>query len=117
MNKLVISSSSNIKGRRFEASLMTHIVLIRLPHLYVYDMCTGALHISSPVANRSIMDLAATVQKNKDTPKAIMVKHALSGADTVTSTFNVGKHLARKTLETTNPETFPIAGDLHADLD
>ena len=52
-------------------------------------MCTRALHMSSPLANRSIVDLVATVQKNKDTPKAIRVMPALSGADTVTATYNV----------------------------
>ena len=69
------------------------------------------------MANRSIVDLVATVQKNKDTLKAILVMHALSGADTVTATYNVGKQLARKALETTNPEKLSIAGDVQADLD
>ena len=94
---------------------MTH-VLILLPHLYVYHMCTRALHMSSPVANRSIVDMGATVQENKDTPKAILAMPTLSGADTVTATYNVGKQLARKALETTNPEKLSIAGDLQADI-
>ena len=96
--------------------MMTH-VLILLPHLYVYHMCTRALHMSSTVANRSIVDLGATVQKVKDTTNAIQVMHALSGADTVIATYNVGKQLARKALETTNLEKLLIAGDLQADLD
>ena len=70
-----------------------------------------------PMANRAIVDLAAIVQKNKDTPKDIMVMHARSGADTGTATYNMGKQLARKALETTNPEKLSIAGDLQADLD
>ena len=60
--------------------------------------------MNSPVANRSIVDLGATVQKHKDTPKAILVMHALSGADT--------KQLALNALETTNPEQLFIAGEL-----
>ena len=67
--------------------------------------------------NRSIVVLGTTVQKNKDTPKAILVMHALSGADSVTANYNVVKQLARKGLETTNPEKLSIAGDLQADLD
>ena len=43
--------------------------------LYVYHTCTRALHMSSPVANRSIVDLGATVQKNKGKPNAILVMH------------------------------------------
>ena len=52
-----------------------------------------------PVANRSIVSLEATVQKNKDTTKAILVMHALTLADTVTATYNVGKQLARNAME------------------
>ena len=73
--------------------------------------------MSCPVATRSIVDLGAIFQKNKDTPKAIVVMHTLSGAGTVTATYNVGKQLAREALETTNPEKLSIAGDLQADLD
>ena len=73
--------------------------------------------MSAPLAYRSIVDLVATVQKNKDTPKVIPVMHALAGADTVTAIYNVGKQLERKALETTNPEKLSIAGDLQTDLD
>ena len=79
-------------------------------------MCTRALHMCSPVANRSIVDLGSTVQKNKDTLNAILLMYALSGADTVTATDNVGKQLARKAFETTNPEKLSIAGDIQADI-
>ena len=109
MKKLITSSSSNIKGRRFEASMMTH-VLILLPHFYVYHTCTRALHMSSPVANRSIVDLGSTVQKNKDTPNAILVMHALSGDDTVTTTYNVGKELAPKPLKQPPQKSCPSLG-------
>ena len=80
-------------------------------------MCARVLHMSAPLAYRSIVDLVATIQKNKDTPKVIPVMHALSGADTVTAIYNVGKQLERKALETTNPEKLSIAGDLQTDLD
>ena len=45
--------------------------------------------------------MEATVQKNKDTTKAILVMLALTGADTdsVTATYNVGKQVARKAME------------------
>ena len=70
------------------------------------------------MANRSIVGLGATVQKNKDTRKAILVMYALSGADNITATYKqLGKQLARKTLETTNPEKVSIAGDFQANLD
>ena len=63
MKKLVTCSSSNIKGRRFQAYMVTRVFIL-LPHLYVYHTCTRALHMSSPVANRSIVDPGAKVQQN-----------------------------------------------------
>ena len=74
-------------------------VLVLLPHVYVYDRYTRALHMSSPVAHRSIMELGATLQKNNDTPTAILVIHALGEADTVLATYNVDKQLTRKAME------------------
>ena len=46
------------------------------------------------MANLSIVDLGATVQKNRGTTKANLVMHALPGADNVTATYDVGKQLA-----------------------
>ena len=43
--------------------------------------------------------------------------HALSGADAVTATYIVGKQLARKALETTNPDKLSIDGNLQAHID
>ncbi len=69
------------------------------------------------MANRSNVDLGATVQKNKDTTRVSLVMRSLLGADNVTATYDVGKQLALKALETTNQEKLSIAGDLQADLD
>ena len=55
----------------------------------VHVLCTWA-----PSGKFSIVDLEATVQKNKDTTKVILVMLALTGADSVTATYNVGKQLA-----------------------
>ncbi len=62
------------------------------------------------MANRSIVDLGSTVQKNKDTPNAILVMHALSGDDTVTTTYNVGKELAPKPLKQPPQKSCPSLG-------
>ena len=59
----------------------------------VHVLCTWAASGKS-----SIGDLDATVQKNKDTTKAILVMLALTGADSVTATCNVGKQVARKAM-------------------
>ncbi len=70
----------------------------------------------SPVADCSIVDLGATAQKNKDMSKAILVMHAPTGTDTVAVTYNVGKRLALKALQTIDPESLSIIGDPHAIL-
>ncbi len=77
-----------------------------------------ALHMSFPVTNRSTVDLGATVQKNKDTTKTILVMHALTLADAVTATYNVGKQLAREAMEQPTQTICPsLHGDPQADLD
>ena len=79
---------------------------------------TRALHMSFPVTNRSTVDLGATVQKNKDTTKTILVMHALTLADTVTATYNGGKQLARKAMEQPTQTHCPsLHGDPQADRD
>ena len=60
----------------------------------VHVLCTWA-----PIGKSSIVDPEATVQKNKDTTKAILVMLALIGTDSVTATCNVGKQVARKAME------------------
>ena len=45
-------------------------VFLLLLHFYVTHKCTSALYMSSPVANRPIVDLRATAQKNKFTTKS-----------------------------------------------
>ena len=91
-------------------------VFLLLLHFYVSKECTSDLYICSPVAGRSIVDLKATAQKNKDMTKAILVMHALTGTDTVAATYNVGKKLALKTLQAIDPETLSIIGVPQADL-
>ena len=54
-----------------------------------------------------IVDLGATVQKNRDTTKTILVMLALSGTDTVTATYNVNKQLARKAIEQPTQKSYP----------
>ena len=74
--------------------------------------------MSFPVKNRSTVDLGATVQKNKDTTKTILVMHAPTLADTVKATYNVDKQLARKAMEQPTQTMYPsLHGDLQPDLD
>ncbi len=91
-------------------------VFLFLLHFYVSHKCTSDLYMCSPVADRSIVDLRATAQKHKDTTKAILVMHALTGADTVAATYNVGKKSALKALQAIDPESLSIIGVPQADL-
>ena len=77
---------------------MTHMCQSFFPicmsSTHVHVLCTWA-----PSDKSSIVDLEATVQKNNDTTKAIHVMLALTGADSVTATYNVGKQVERKAME------------------
>lgn len=91
-------------------------VFLLLLHFYVSKKCTSDLYMCSPVANRSVVDLRATAQKNKDITKAIVVMHALTGTDTVAATYNVGKKMALKSLRAFDQKSLSIIGDPQADL-
>ena len=65
-------------------------------------MSTTRVHVlctRDPSGQSSIVDLEATVQKNNDSTKAILLMHALTRADSVTATYNVGKQVARTAME------------------
>ena len=65
-------------------------------------MSTIRVHVHctwTPSGKSSIVDQEATVQKNKDTTKTIQVMFALTGADSVTASYNVGKQVARKAMK------------------
>lgn len=106
-----------IQGEKVRVISADTDVFILLLNFYVSHKCTSALYMSSPVADRSIVDLRATAQKNKDMAKAILVMHALTGTDTVAATYNMGKKVALKALQTFDPEILSIVGDPQANLD
>ena len=93
-------------------------VLVHLPNLYVYHTCTRALQMGS---QWEILDCGSgvevTVQKNKDKAKAILVMLALTGAESVTATCNVGKQVARKAMEQPIQTMCPSLVTPQADLD
>ena len=75
-------------------------VLVLLPNVYAYH--TTRVHVLctwAPSGKSSIVDLEATAQKNKDTTKATLVMLALTWADSVTATCNVGQQVARMSME------------------
>ena len=78
----------------------------------VHVLCTWA-----PSGKSSIVDLEVTVQKNKDKTKAILVMLALTGAESVTATYNVGKQVARKAMEQPIQTMCPSLVTPQADLD
>ena len=108
--RLAISRGEGSKNLWWQICVNPSSPFVCLPHMYT--SCFA--HELPWVANRSIVDLGATVQKNKDTPKAIVVMHALSGRDTITASYNVGKQRAMKQPTQT---ICPFAGDSQADLD
>ena len=69
--------------------------------------------MESPIKERNVIDICATVQKHQDIIPAILAGHALSGCDTVAACFGVGKGKMLKVLKSGIPVN--IIGNIQAD--
>ena len=63
----------------------------------------SVLYMVSPIADRSIIDVRASVEKNRNIT-GVLAMHALTGTDTVAATYDIGKKSALKALLTINPD-------------
>ena len=94
------------KGRQSELYLMTQMFYPPPPFL-----CLFALHMSSHVTNRSIVDLRETAKKQSDITMSMLAAHALTWIYTVGATFSARKKAALKALHRLNPGSLSIIGD------
>ena len=56
--------------------------------------------MESPVKERTVVDIQATVKKHQNIIPAILAGHALTGCDTVAPCFGIGKGKMLKVLKT-----------------
>ena len=69
-------------------------VLALLIHFY-RSHCKGSTMImSSPIKDRAVIDIKATAAAHSDIAPDVLAIHGLSGADTVSSLYGIGKATA-----------------------
>lgn len=72
--------------------------------------------MESPIRDRSVIDIHATVDRHRDIIPFMLAGHPLTGCDTVGAHFGVGKGTLLKVLRQKNGFPLPSIGDIHADM-
>ena len=75
----------------------TDIFLLLLHFCNLKNIACRVL-MKSPISGRAVIDIAATVEKHKGIIPNLLAAHALTGCDTVASTFGIGKATGLKVL-------------------
>jgi hypothetical protein len=70
-------------------------VFVLLLYHYLNEKLSSPMYMSSPIQQRSTVDIKATVQAHHT---VIPAAHALSGCDTVPTYFGIGKGTVLRTL-------------------
>ena len=73
-------------------------VFVLLIHFYINEKMTANISMESPCAGRMIVDIRQTFLKHKNIAKYLPAVHALTGCDTVSYLFGIGKTTALKAL-------------------
>ncbi|XP_044174300.1 uncharacterized protein LOC122947134 [Acropora millepora] len=90
-------------------------VFVLLIHHYQNEGLTSAMFMTSPVQQRSTIDIKATVEKHQAIVPGLLASHALSGCDTVPTYFGIGKGTVLKILNAA-PDSLTMLGSLNAPL-
>ena len=90
-------------------------VFVLLIHHYQNEGLTSAMFMTSPVQQRSTIDIKATVEKHQAIVPGLLAAHALSGCDTVPTYFGIGKGTVLKILNAA-PDSLTMLGSLNASL-
>ena len=80
----------------------TDVYALLLYH-YLEQGIQTPLFMESPIKERTIVDIQATVKKHQNIIPAILPAHALTGCDTVAACFGIGKGKMLKVLKTGLP--------------
>ena len=73
-------------------------VFILLLYYYLQENLTCSLFMTSPIHQRAVIDIKATVHVHHSIITNLLAAHALSGCDTIASYFGIGKGTVLKTL-------------------
>ena len=90
-------------------------VFILLLYHYLQENLTCPLFMTSPIQQRAVIDIKATVHVHHSVIPNLLAAHALLGCDTVASYFGIGKGTVLKTLVAC-PDSLTMLGCLEAQL-
>ena len=90
-------------------------VFILLLYHYLQENLTCPLFMTSPIQQRAVIDIKATVHVHHSIIPNLLAAHALSGCDTAASFFGTGKGTNLKTLVAC-PDSLTMLGCLDAQL-
>ena len=82
----------------------------------VYILLSKVLHLLSPIRDRTLIDIPATVNKHKDIIHLMLPGHALTGYDTVGACFGIGKGTLLKVLRNNPGMQLESVGDIETDM-
>lgn len=86
----------------------TDVFALLLYH-YLNEDLSSPMIMSSPIQQRSQVDIKATVQEHQDIIPCLLGAHALSGCDTVPTYFGIGKGTVVKNLKAA-PDSLTLLG-------
>ena len=92
----------------------TDVFILLLYHCLQKNL-TCPLFMTSPIQQRAVIDIKATVHVHHLVIPNLLTAHALSGYDTVASYFGIGKGTVLKTLVAC-PDSLTMLGCLDAQL-
>ena len=90
-------------------------VFVLLIHFYCKQRLNCRVTMESPIVGRSVIDITATAHKHKDIANFLPAAHALSGCDTTSYLYGIGKATALKVLSSGQP--LGLLGQESANMD
>ena len=90
-------------------------VFVLLMHFYNEQCLSCILTMESPIAGRSVIDIGASAAHHTEVVNHLPAAHALTGCDTVSYIYGIGKVTALKVL--TSGMTLNVLGQHDADMD
>ena len=90
-------------------------VFVLLLHHYQEQGLTTQMIMESPIKERAVIDIPATVEKFSDIIPSMLAAHALTGCDTVGAYFGIGKGTMLKVLKRNVRLPLNMIGDVQAD--
>ena len=85
-------------GARVVIADDTDVFVLLVHFKHASSLGDGPIYMESPLQQRGVIDIDATVEKNRSIIPGLLAAHALSGCDTVASYYGIGKGKVLKVL-------------------